>query len=161
ASPARAISAGMARASPATTAFFTCLATATTASKSPFEAMGKPASMMSTPISSRASATCSFSSSVMVAPGLCSPSRSVVSKMYTRSLLDWVVLMLLVLTKGRGGIARGRTNRSVAQSLSPDHPPAIAGRRYSGADKKEKQGRRQQQQGSGNDQPALASLLFG
>ncbi|MNL38310.1 hypothetical protein D3C87_1605130 [compost metagenome] len=77
----------MARAKPATVAFFTCLATATTASKSPLEAIGKPASMISTPISSSASATCSFSSSVIVAPGDCSPSRSVVSKMKTRSLL--------------------------------------------------------------------------
>ena len=57
-----------------------------TASKSPFEAIGKPASMMSTPISSRSSATSSFSSSVMVAPGHCSPSRRVVSKIRTRSL---------------------------------------------------------------------------
>jgi hypothetical protein len=43
--------------------------------------------MMSTPIASRKSATSSFSSNVMVAPGHCSPSRSVVSKMKTRSVL--------------------------------------------------------------------------
>jgi hypothetical protein len=49
ASPARAMSAEMARASPATVAFFTRSAMRDTASKSPFDAMGKPASMMSTP----------------------------------------------------------------------------------------------------------------
>ena len=50
ASPARAMSAEMARARPATTAFFTRWAISLTASKSPCEAIGKPASMMSTPI---------------------------------------------------------------------------------------------------------------
>ena len=47
-----------ARARPATVAFLTRLAISATASKSPFEAIGKPASMMSTPISSSSSATC-------------------------------------------------------------------------------------------------------
>ena len=46
--------------------------------------------MTSTPISSSSSATSSFSSKVMVAPGHCSPSRSVVSKMMTRSLVGLV-----------------------------------------------------------------------
>jgi hypothetical protein len=53
ASPARSISFSAARASPATTAFFTRLEIADTASKSPSDAIGKPASMMSTPIASR------------------------------------------------------------------------------------------------------------
>ena len=54
-----------------------------TASKSPGEAAGKPASMTST--LSRASwrATSSFSAAVSPAPGACSPSRRVVSKMRT------------------------------------------------------------------------------
>ncbi len=86
ASPARSMSLLEARARPQTVAFFTRLAISETASKSPLEAIGKPASITSTPISSRTSATCSFSSSVMEAPGLCSPSRSVVSKMTMRSL---------------------------------------------------------------------------
>ena len=77
-----------ARARPATVAFSTRFAISVTASKSPFEAIGKPASMMSTPISSRRAAISIFSSSVMVAPGHCSPSRSVVSKIRTRSLSD-------------------------------------------------------------------------
>ena len=55
------------------------------------EAIGKPASMMSTPIWSSNSATSSFSSWVMVAPGHCSPSRKVVSKMTTRSCSDFAL----------------------------------------------------------------------
>jgi len=50
------------------------------AAKSPSEAMAKPASMMSTPRSSSAWAMVSFSCVVMLQPGDCSPSRSVVSK---------------------------------------------------------------------------------
>ena len=82
-----------------------------TASKSPFEAIGKPASMMSTPIASSSSATSSFSSSVMVAPGHCSPSRRVVSKIRTRSLLEPVtgvassVSILLAGARRRGARA--------------------------------------------------------
>ena len=61
-------------------------AIACTASKSPGEAIGKPASMMSTP--SRASwwAISSFSAVFSEMPGDCSPSRRVVSKMSTRSV---------------------------------------------------------------------------
>ena len=44
---------------------------------------GKPASMTSTPRRASARATSSFSAEVIVAPGDCSPSRSVVSKMRT------------------------------------------------------------------------------
>ena len=47
---------------------------------SPGDAAGKPASITTTPRSSSFFALRSFSSSVIVAPGLCSPSRSVVSK---------------------------------------------------------------------------------
>ena len=54
-----------------------------TASKSSGDAIGKPASMMSTPSFASCFAICSFSPLVSVAPGLCSPSRSVVSKMRT------------------------------------------------------------------------------
>lgn len=45
-------------------------------------------------------------------------------------------------------------------SLSPDHPPAIASRRYSGADKKEEQRRKQQHRGS-QHQPVPEDLLLG
>ena len=47
--------------------------------KSPSDAIGKPASMISTPISSKSSAISSFSVWLIVAPGLCSPSLKVVS----------------------------------------------------------------------------------
>src|SRR5262249_10264396 len=79
-----------ARASPQTTEFLVRWAISCTAAKSPSEAIGKPASMMSTPIWSSTSATSSFSSWVMVAPGHCSPSRNLVSKMTTRSFSDGV-----------------------------------------------------------------------
>mmetsp|Transcript_11203 Transcript_11203/g.28732 ORF Transcript_11203/g.28732 Transcript_11203/m.28732 type:complete len:280 (+) Transcript_11203:934-1773(+) len=54
-----------------------------TASKSSGDAMGKPASMMSTPRRDRLRAMSSFSLMVRVQPGDCSPSRRVVSKMRT------------------------------------------------------------------------------
>ena len=98
ASAQRSMSLKAARESPQITAFLARLAISWTAAKSPSEAIGKPASMMSTPMVSSSSATSSFSSWVMVAPGHCSPSRKVVSKMTTRSLSDWVwVVMGLVL----------------------------------------------------------------
>jgi hypothetical protein len=48
---------------------------------------------MSTPMVSSNSATSIFSSCVMVAPGHCSPSRKVVSKITTRSFSDWVAVI--------------------------------------------------------------------
>src|ERR1700688_2835627 len=89
ASAQRSISFGDARESPQITEFLARLAISLTAAKSPSEAIGKPASMTSTPMSSSSSATASFSSWVMVAPGHCSPSRKVVSKMTTRSFSDF------------------------------------------------------------------------
>ena len=73
-------------------------------SKSPIEAMAKPASITSTPSSIRASAMRIFSSRFMENPGDCSPSRKVVSKMMTRlssSLpkLGW--MMVIVAFPGR------------------------------------------------------------
>ena len=56
-----------------------------TASKSPGEAAGKPASMTSTLRRTSWRATSSFSAAVRPAPGACSPSRRVVSKMRTRA----------------------------------------------------------------------------
>ncbi len=85
ASQQRSMSLRLARARPQTTELRAMAAMRLTASKSPSEAMGKPASMMSTPISSSSAAIWSFSSSDMVAPGDCSPSRRVVSKIRTWS----------------------------------------------------------------------------
>ncbi len=88
ASQQRSMSPMLARASPQITALLAWPAIFETASKSPSDAMGNPASMMSTPISSSSAAIWSFSASVMVAPGDCSPSRRVVSKIRTRSCPD-------------------------------------------------------------------------
>ena len=85
ASQARSMSSSLQRARPQMIGPWTCRAIACTASKSPGEAMGKPASMTSTPRSCRAWAISSFSARFMLAPGDCSPSRSVVSKMIRRS----------------------------------------------------------------------------
>ena len=63
----------------------TSRAIARTASKSPGEAMGKPASMTSTPRRASWWAISSFSVAFSEMPGDCSPSRKVVSKMTTRS----------------------------------------------------------------------------
>ena len=52
-----------------------------TASNSPSLEMGKPASITSTPSRSSCRAISSFSSTFIEAPGDCSPSLSVVSKM--------------------------------------------------------------------------------
>ena len=70
----------LARASDAMRGLRTAWVMVAMAAKSPSEAMAKPASMMSTPRSSRAWAMVSFSCVVMLQPGDCSPSRSVVSK---------------------------------------------------------------------------------
>src|SRR5689334_20680286 len=69
-----------------------------TASKSPGEAAGKPASMTSTLRRASCRATSSFSAAVRPAPGACSPSRRVVSKMRT----------LPAGTKGPAGRRAGR-----------------------------------------------------
>src|SRR5207244_4489803 len=69
-----------ARASPAIATPRVRRAISLTAMRSPGEVAGKPASMMSTFSRTSCSATCIFSSMVIVAPGDCSPSRNVVSK---------------------------------------------------------------------------------
>src|SRR5258708_27519235 len=125
----RSMSLNAARASPQTTAFLVRLAISCTAAKSPSEAIGKPASMMSTPIWSRSSATSSFSSWVMVAPGHCSPSRKVVSKMKTRSCSNFadalmMALVLLVFAPSLSGARWVPCLRSPlsAQAQTPGRP---------------------------------------
>ena len=80
ASHARSMSSWRQRASPQITDPRTARAISRTDSKSPGEAMGKPASITSTPNSTRAWAISIFSARFMLQPGDCSPSRSVVSK---------------------------------------------------------------------------------
>ncbi|GBD28273.1 hypothetical protein HRbin31_00286 [bacterium HR31] len=70
-----------ARARPQITGPRTSRAISRTASRSPGDAMGNPASITSTPRRARARAISSFSCTVMEKPGDCSPSRRVVSKM--------------------------------------------------------------------------------
>jgi hypothetical protein len=77
---ARSMSIRTARASAATCTQLYSAETALTASKSPSDAMGNPASRISTPSSTSFLASRSFSGTVMLQPGDCSPSRSVVSK---------------------------------------------------------------------------------
>src|SRR5256714_2487434 len=84
---ARSMSPGWQRASAATVTPEYSRATLPTASKSPSEAMGKPASSTSTPRSTSCRAICIFSATLMLQPQDCSPSRRVVSKMDTRSLM--------------------------------------------------------------------------
>ncbi len=87
ASPAARMSRSLARASEQTVEFVMASAMALMASASPGLAAAKPASITSTPIFSSWRAMRSFSSLVIDAPGLCSPSRKVVSKMYKRSFM--------------------------------------------------------------------------
>src|SRR5689334_15525443 len=81
------MSLSFARASEQTVLSFTIEAMALMASKSPFELAAKPASITSTFIRSRCFAIRIFSSFVIDAPGDCSPSRNVVSKMISLSVM--------------------------------------------------------------------------
>src|SRR5437016_2247194 len=85
ASAHRSTSASDTRASPAITDPFTCPAMSLTASNSPWEDTGNPASITSTPSRASWSAISTFSARVSAIPGACSPSRSVVSKNLTTS----------------------------------------------------------------------------
>ena len=82
---AASMSALCVRASPQITGPSTVRAIASTASKSPGEVIGKPASITSTPRRASWLAISTFSWVFSEIPGDCSPSRSVVSKMSTRS----------------------------------------------------------------------------
>src|SRR2546425_949349 len=92
ASQARSISSGRARARLQIVGPSTSCAMRRTASKSPGELYANPASMMSTPSRANCLATINFSSGFMAAPGDCSPSRSVVSKMRIRRLISFLEL---------------------------------------------------------------------
>ncbi len=83
ASPAQSMSPVAQRASAAMTGRLTSAATILTDSVSASDAIGNPASMISTPSSSSWRASRSFSSTRIEKPGACSPSRRVVSKTTT------------------------------------------------------------------------------
>ena len=80
---AASISFLLARAKPTTSHERPAFATAATDSHSPVEAIGKPASIASTPSLSSCLAILTFSSGVRDTPGVCSPSLKVVSKIRT------------------------------------------------------------------------------
>src|SRR3979411_1656196 len=98
------------RASPQMIDPCTSRATALTDSQSPREAAGNPASITSTPSSASERATRSFSGWVMLQPGDCSPSRSVGSKISTRSGLGAMASSLLL------------SGASGAPVVQPRHP---------------------------------------
>ena len=120
------MSSSMARARPAMRGPLTSVAMACTASKSSGEAIGNPASMMSTRSLASWWATSSFSALFKVAPGACSPSRSVVSKilMYLSLLTSHLhplgACVVASWNNGSGCDPRsGRAGRQVST-----HPPA-------------------------------------
>ena len=82
-----------ARARPVMTGPLTVFATAWTDSKSPGEEAGNPASMMSTFSTASCRAISTFWSLASFAPGTCSPSRNVVSKMKTLSAISSSLLV--------------------------------------------------------------------
>src|SRR5581483_3500378 len=99
---ARSTSSVQARAKAATFAHGNSRLITSTASKSPSDAIGNPASRISTPSSTSLRARCVFSRTVMLQPGDCSPSRSVVSKIYTRSLIEFAVSPIMSAAIGFG-----------------------------------------------------------
>jgi hypothetical protein len=108
ASAARSMSLATQRARPQTAGRRTSREMARTASKSSCDVIGKPASMTSTPRSSSARATSSFSVRFMLAPGDCSPSRRVVSKTMTRLPALPAMTNLLVKTPFLSNAAQSR-----------------------------------------------------
>ncbi len=82
---AASMSALWVRARPQITGPSTARAIACTASKSPGEVIGKPASITSTPSRASCWAISTFSCVLSEMPGDCSPSLRVVSKIWTRS----------------------------------------------------------------------------
>src|SRR5262245_46031522 len=107
ASHAASTSPSFARHSAAITEPLTTSAMRFTASSSPGDDAGNPASMMSTPSRPSCSAISSFSLAVRAMPGACSPSRSVVSKNRTSSGTG--------TTSGAGvGLAEPRHHRAKA-----------------------------------------------
>src|SRR6266516_7865327 len=131
---ARSTSCSRVRASERTIGFTTAAATRRTDSKSPSEEAAKPASITSTPRCSSWRAIASFSSTFMVAPGDCSPSRRVVSKICTRS-------MVVSFTPARPGKHLGpRTAQPVASSREGEGPTLHASEGRGRAAKQQAQG---------------------
>ncbi len=86
----------------------------TTELKSPGLDTGKPASMTSTPNSSRALATSIFSTVLSWHPGTCSPSRRVVSNIKSLSLIGKTILILFQIPIFRKNNGNWRNNQAKA-----------------------------------------------
>ena len=108
--PARSMSPGAQRARPAMIGPRTSPAIRRTASASASDAMGKPASITSTPSRASCRAMRSFSSMRIEKPGACSPSLSVVSNTITR--------LASVMRRSR---------RKAAPALAGEHPLTARG----------------------------------
>ena len=114
---AASMSALWVRARPQITGPSTLRAIASTASKSPGEVIGKPASITSTPSRASCWAISTFSWVLSEIPGDCSPSRSVVSKMWTLfGRLAGAHVALLLSTWSNDLVSRGCR---AAQRYSP------------------------------------------
>ena len=101
-------------------------AMALTDSKSPGEAAGKPASMMSTLSSARSLATRSFSRSVMLQPGACSPSRSVVSNIRTWSLIVYSSSQSMRLRRSAPTFSIGCSRSAFIMRLNSGMPASFS-----------------------------------
>src|SRR5215471_9776378 len=136
---ARVISPSWDRARLSTSGRFTSLHTRATDSKSPSDDAAKPASITSTPSFSNWRAMTTFCSTVMLAPGDCSPSRKVVSKILTilsAACSDMDILQSfligLSLKKNSRGMAGGRCHfrvQTVNQVLASAICPRLSRRR--------------------------------
>ena len=105
---ARRMSSSLVRDRLSTMGVETSSATRRTDLKSPSDDAANPASITSTFSFSSCPATMTFSSMFMVAPGDCSPSRSVVSKILTVSRSMTSSSCLSINKKGCGGIRSPR-----------------------------------------------------
>ena len=86
------ISFGSALANPHISLFNPASAIAFTASASPLDVIGNPASIVSTPSLSNCIAIFNLSSGVRLTPGVCSPSRNVVSNILINLFLSAILL---------------------------------------------------------------------
>src|SRR5713226_6574533 len=93
----------------------TSLETRSTDSKSPSEEAANPASITSTPSLSNWRAIRIFSSTFMLAPGDCSPSLRVVSKILTTLLFTTFADMIFLHKKSSRGIANGSVKRNLGE----------------------------------------------
>ncbi len=94
--------------------------------------------MMSTPMSSSSSASSILSSNVMVAPGHCSPSRRVVSKIKTRSAGDAGECVMERSWSGKARMRRRERSKRDDVVATPERPGPKPGR-PSGAAKEKAQ----------------------